>query len=278
MGESAQIWRLLPYSAAKADDELARGEALLTGMLTTGRPAVRWYGATQRALVIGSGQRLGEVDSAALRHTGVNLHRRASGGTAVLFVPGLLMQDLALPPDHPLYCTDITSSYAWLGAVWVEVLTRLGLSAVELVPVPTARTDTLATDDRVRRACFGGRSPYEVIVGGRKLVGFSQIRRRAGALFQVGLYSTWPGEALTALLRLTDEERSATSSALAARVVGLDELLPLVPEPALLMATFADVLAQQHGVMLEPVPWSDAEEAAAQIAAERYRPIDPGSF
>jgi lipoate-protein ligase A len=247
-------------------------------MLTTGRPAVRWYGATQRALVIGSGQRLGEVDSAALRHTGVNLHRRASGGTAVLFVPGLLMQDLALPPDHPLYCTDITSSYAWLGAVWAEVLTRLGLGAVELVPVPSARTDTLTTADLVRRACFGGRSPYEVIVGGRKLVGFSQIRRRAGALFQVGLYSAWPGEALTALLRLTDEERSTTSSALAARVVGLEELFPLVPEPALMMATFADVLAQRHGVTLEPVPWSDAEEDVAQSAAERYRPIDLGSF
>ena len=278
MSGVSQIWRLLPYSAAKADDELARSEALLMGLLTTGRPAVRWYGAAQQALVIGSGQRLSEVDSAALRQARVSLHRRASGGAAVLFVPGLLMQDIALPPDHPLYCTDITSSYAWLGAVWAETLARLGLSGIELVPVSSARADTLATAELVRRACFGGRSPYEVMVGGRKLVGFSQIRRRAGALFQVGIYSDWPGEALTALLRLSDEERSATSSALAARVVGLDELFPLVPEPTLLMATFADVLAQQHGVILEPVPWSAAEDTAAHGAAERYRPIDLGSF
>jgi lipoate---protein ligase len=270
-------WRLLPYSEDAADEELARGEGLLAGLLTTRRPAVRWYGARRLALVIGSGQRPNEVDGAALAVAGASLHRRASGGSAVLFVPGFLMQDLALPPGHPLYRSDVSESYAWLGAVWVEALGELGLAELELVSIAAARADARSADPLARRACFGGRSPYEVLAGGRKLVGFSQIRRRAGALFQVGIYAGWPGPALTALLRLSAAERADTAAALERRVVGLNALLPAPPAPEAIMGAFARALARRHGVELETTPWSPEELAAAQAAAGRYRAIDPAA-
>ncbi|HMQ34978.1 MAG TPA: ligase, partial [Chloroflexaceae bacterium] len=207
---------------------------------------------------------------------GATLPRRASGGTAVLFVPGFLMQDIALPPGHRLYRTDVSESYAWLGAVWAEALQTLGVEA-ELVDVPAARTDAREADARVRRACFGGRSPYEVLAGGRKLVGFSQIRRRPGALFQVGLYARWPGRELAALLRLPPAEREATATALAGRVAGLDELLAPPPAPGALMGAFAEALARRHGVALESDGWRPAELAAAAAARERYGPLDPAA-
>ncbi len=276
MSTLAEQWRLLPYSEASAGEELAAAEGLLAGLAEEARPGVRWYGARRPALVIGSGQRPHEVDGDAVVAAGGSLHRRASGGTAVLFVPGFLMQDIALPPGHPLYLSDVSESYAWLGAVWAEALGGLGIDA-ELIDVPSARADTRAADPLARRACFGGRSPYEVLAGGRKLVGFSQIRRRAGALFQVGLYAHWPGAELAALLRLPPAEREATAAALAGRVAGLDELLPAPPSPAAIMGAFAAALARRHGVALAPAPWRADELAAARAALPRYAALEPGA-
>lgn len=269
-------WRRLPASAEPAEVELAAAEALLAGLAHTSQPALRWYGARRLALVIGAGQRLSEVDGAALAASGVSLHRRASGGTAVLFAPGVLMQDIALPTGHPLFLQDVSESYRWLGEVWAETLAEHGL-ATTLVSVAAARVDGQALDPLVRRACFGGRSPYEVLAGGRKLVGFAQLRRRPGALFQVALYTHWPGRELAALLRLAPGERATLTAALAARVTGLAEVLPVSPPVEQLSASFERVLARRHGVTLSAAGWRHDELAAISIARARYRPIDPGA-
>lgn len=267
-----QRWRLLPTSAAPAAAELAAAEALLAGLALLPQPALRWYQALAPALVIGSGQRPGEIDPAACRSAGVSLHRRASGGTAVLFDPGFLMQDLAIPISHPLYHHDVSESYRWLGEVWALTLGRLGMPA-DLIGIGAARSDAQQAPALVRRACFGGRSPYEVLVGGRKLVGFSQIRRRAGALFQVGLYTHWPGPALADLLALTDSERATLVDLLEARVVGLDALLPTPPSLPAVADAFAVALAERHGVVLEPGAWRADELAAANAGLPRYAPL-----
>jgi lipoate---protein ligase len=263
------VWRLLPSDSDDPAADLAAGTAMLAELPATERPAVRWYSAATTALVIGSGQKLNEIDAEAIRSTGVTVHRRASGGTAVLFVPGLLMQDIALPITHPLYSPDVTASYAWLGAAWSDALAELGVNAAP-VSVAAARADTAVLDPLVRRACFGGQSPYEVLVNGRKLVGFAQVRRRQGALLQVGLYTDWPGRELAALLALTPTERSELTERLRRRVVGLRELRTPPPDSATIQSAFAHALYRRHGVHLEPSPWSAAERTALDNARARF--------
>lgn len=269
---AAELWRLLPEQAADPAYDLAAGSAMLAGLAATARPAVRWYGAERPALVIGSGQHLNEIDHDALRAAGISLHRRASGGTAVFFAPGFLMQDIALPIDHPLHTPDVTASYAWLGEVWAAALAALGITAAP-VSVAEARADTQTLDPLVRRACFGGRSPYEVLAGGRKLVGFAQVRRRQGALLQVGVYTHWPGRELADLLALNTTERSALTERLAQRVVGLDALLPAPPGYAAIQAAFARALYERHTVKLEATPWSAVEQEALHAAGARFAPL-----
>ncbi len=265
---SNNTWRLLPSSAGTAQNELASAEALLAGLQCVPRAAVRWYESPALALVIGSGQKLAEIDLDACATAGVSLHRRASGGSAVLFVPGLLMQDLVLPPGHPLALSDVSESYRWLGEVWAEMLGRMEIPAAP-ISVLEAREDTRALGPLLRRACFAGRSPYEIIAGGRKLVGFSQVRRRHGILFQIGVYSRWPGADLARLLRFASED----AEALATRVTGLDELLPTPPTPTALMRAFAEVMAIRHAVDLVPDEWREDELAAMHDALPRYAPI-----
>ncbi|MBX0326391.1 ligase [Oscillochloris sp. ZM17-4] len=211
----SNTWRLLPHSAGDAQRELASAEALLAGLLAVPTSAMRWYESPGPALVIGSGQKIAEVDLAACAAAGASLHRRASGGTAVLFVPGLLMQDIVLPPGHALALSDVSESYRWLGEAWADALGRLGAPAAP-ISVAEAREDTRALGPLLRRACFAGRSPYEILAGGRKLVGFSQVRRRHGTLLQVGLYAHWPGAALAGLLRLAAGEAAPLAEGLAA--------------------------------------------------------------
>ncbi|MCS6880885.1 MAG: ligase [Oscillochloridaceae bacterium] len=268
----ATSWRFLPYSEDPPEVELARAEALLAGLAQLPRPALRWYGARRPALVIGSGQRLADVDESVLAATGITLHRRASGGAAVLFTPGFLMQDIALPAEHPLHQQDVSESYRWLGEAWVATLGEFGIAA-RLVSIPEARADAHILDPLARLACFGGRSPYEVLVGERKVAGFSQIRRRPGALLQAGLYTCWPGRELAALLRLPPAGRERLATLLEGRAAGLADLLPEPPLPERIIAAFGRVLANQHGVSLAPADWREDELALAAAAQARFAPI-----
>jgi lipoate-protein ligase A len=233
---------------------------------------LRWYGAEARALVLGTSQKLTDVDASAYRNAGVTLHRRASGGAAVLFVPAMLMQDIALPTGHRLFSADVTESYRWLGEVWLATLARLGL-AVRLVSVAEARADTVALHPLLKKACFGGRSPYEVMVGERKLVGFSQVRRRQGALLQVGVYRRWQPQQLVELLALPTAERERLTELLLARGVGLDELTPAPVPFTLLAETFAAILSELHGISLVPSDWNEEERAAQAAALPKYQPL-----
>ena len=84
-------------------------------------------------------------------------------------------------------------AYAWLGEGLTRALGRLGWAARAIAPDEARRDNAaLRADERpgataLRRTCFGGRSPYEVLVAGRKVVGLCQVRRRAGTLYQVGI-------------------------------------------------------------------------------------------
>jgi lipoate-protein ligase A len=49
--------------------------------------------------------------------------------------------------------------------------------------------------DTLKWACFGGLSPWEVVVGQRKIVGLAQVRRRTGVLLASGTLISppdWP--------------------------------------------------------------------------------------
>jgi lipoate-protein ligase A len=251
---------------------LAGGPALLAGVEQTGVPAVRWYGMDPPALIVGSSQRLEEIDQAACAASGLRIHRRRSGGGAVLSAD-MLMLDLALPRAHPLYIDDVTESYRWIGEVWAAALRHLGVDG-RVASVGAARADAHALDPLVRRVCFGGLSPYEVMVEQRKLVGLAQVRRRGGALYQVGMYLRWAPQHTAALMAATPGERVVLEQQLAARVAGLEELCDA--SSGEVIAAVESALARLAGFALSDDAWSEGEIAARAAEAGRYAAIDRG--
>lgn len=224
---SASPPRVLPYDTAPASVQIAAGSAMLAG-LEHGGPAMRWYAVDRPAALLGMSQQQDLLDAEAVRAAGVGVHRRPSGGGLVLADELLLMLDLALPHGHPRATADLTESYRWLGEAVAEGLRALG-GAVRVLPVAEARADAARLAPPLASICFAGRSPYEVLAGERKIVGLAQVRRRPGALFQVGVYTRWEPHRTAALIAIPPSQRAALEAALASRVAGLDDVLAQPP-------------------------------------------------
>lgn len=187
------------------------------------------------ALVMGSGQRADTVDLDACRIASVAVVRRRSGGGAVLVEPGAMTWfDVVVPADDPSFASvalDVGASMRWLGNHLATALASVGVgTAGESIDVVGSmhRTSWSAT------VCFAGLGPGEIVLDGRKLIGVSQRRTRAGSRFQCSVHQVWHPERLIPLLA---EPRPA--------VAELAPVATLAPDlAAALPAAVADVLAR----------------------------------
>ncbi len=109
--------------------------------------------------------------------------------------------DLILPAGDPLWQADVGRATWWVGAAWASALeASAGVSA-------DVWRGAMQRNPWSARVCFAGLGPGEVRIAGQKVVGVSQRRTRAGALFQTALLLEWNPGGLLALLRLEDSER-----------------------------------------------------------------------
>ena len=255
--------------------QLALSEALLAGLAERPEPALRWYVTSREALALGNGQRPQVVNEEAAHARGVGVFRRTSGGTAVLVDANALSMEVALPAGHALASSDIVKAYRWLGEVWAEALRSLGVAEARAIPTDEVRAlPALAKDDPVRLACYGTLSPWEVVVGERKLVGLCQLRRRAGVLYQAGVHFHWAPERLVSLLALPEETRTELVQRLRTTTIGLDEAAGRSLTPAEVIAAVEASIEESHGVTLTPGAWRADELARAEaIERERFSPL-----
>jgi lipoate-protein ligase A len=255
--------------------QLALAEGMLAGVAATGVPAFRWYVPAQPALVLGNGQAPSLPNLAACRAHGVRPYRRTSGGTAVVVDAGLLSLDLALPATHALNTSDVVRAYQWLGETWERALHELGIVKARALPTEEVRAiPPLAKDDPLRLSCYGTLSPWEVVIGKRKIVGLCQVRRKAGALYQVGVYLHFDPKALGELLDLNNNQRKVLGTRLHNAAVGLDVAGGRAYTRDEVIAAFENALAPLPGLHLASAQWLPAErEAAKRIERERFQPL-----
>ncbi|TWG98521.1 biotin/lipoate A/B protein ligase family protein [Nocardioides sp. J9] len=173
----------------------------------------------RRGLVLGSAQQETTADPAATALAGVEVVRRRSGGGAVYVDPArCVWVDVVVPPGDPRWSDDVRASAYWLGGAWQRALQALGVDA-ELYEGGLEQTPW------GRLVCFAALGPGEVLVGGRKAVGISQRRTRAGARFQCIAYDRWEPADVLGLLQMTDEDRREAAADLADRAVGVGDRL-----------------------------------------------------
>ena len=128
----------------------------------------------------------------------------------MLWGPDLIALDVMVPKGHPLHSDDVVEAYRWVGETLASALGSLDMSVRALPPDEARR----ANDPHLAElACYAGRSPWEVVLGERKVVGLSQVRRRQGTLVQAGFALHLDGPGLAGLLRLEPDDRHRVAGA-----------------------------------------------------------------
>lgn len=151
---------------------------------------------TRPAIVLGSTQPDDVVDRHAAAAAGVDVVRRRSGGGAVWVAPDdPIWVDVLIPRDDPLWTDDVGHAFLPVGRAWADALTSAGLADCTVHDGPLAPTEWSSL------VCFSGTGPGEVLRGGRKVVGISQRRTRAGARFQCAVLRRWDPSSLRSVLR-----------------------------------------------------------------------------
>lgn len=170
------------------------------------------------ALVLGSAQSESAVNVHRLREHDVELVRRTSGGGAVLVEPDALAWiDVMIPSDDALWSDDVGQAFMWLGDTWCEALEPLGIKG-------KMHEGALVRDEWSDLVCFAGLGPGEVTFEGAKVVGLSQKRVRAGAMFHGSALLRWEPERLVELLELPDAERSRALAAVRPRASAISDV------------------------------------------------------
>lgn len=225
-------------------------------MVPGAAPVHSWSTVRAPALVLGRSAGAPAADAMAAAREGVEVVGRSSGGGPVLWDRDLLALDVVLPRGHALAGDDVVAAYRWLGEAVAGALRALGARDVELIGVERAR-EARRRPGGAADACFGGLSPYEVLAGGRKVLGLSQARRRPGALLQAGIPMRLDAPRLARLMG----RDAAFARALAQAAAGLDEVAPGTSAADVVAAVDAAV-AERAGVRFRDDDLGEAERAA----------------
>ncbi|HEY1016021.1 MAG TPA: lipoate--protein ligase family protein [Herpetosiphonaceae bacterium] len=253
-------WRLILSPPLDGATNMALDHALARA---AGRgdapPTLRFYRWQPACLSLGYFQRLErDADQAACAAEGVAIVRRPTGGRAILH-DREVTYSLAAPAGTPGLGGRILDSYRTISAALLAGLRALGLAA-EWAAQAASGADHSA-------ACFDTPGDFEIVAGGRKLLGSAQTRT-GGAVLQHGtLLLSADAARLHRLLRLPPD---LSSDALAARMVALDELLPAPSWDDAVAALIAG-FEQSWGLAFAPGEPTAAEWAlAAELREQRY--------
>ncbi|MCS7010101.1 MAG: lipoate--protein ligase family protein [Anaerolineales bacterium] len=260
------VWRIVLHpTPMRGAWNMAVDEALLE---STGRgdslPTLRLYAWSPACLSLGYAQPVGDVDRVRLERLGWDLVRRPTGGRAVLHVDELTYS-VTGPTEEPRLAGTVLESYSRLAEALVEALSLLGLpvTIVDRQPLRAQASNPV---------CFEVPSTYEITVGGKKLVGSAQTRRREGVLQHGALPLTGDITRILQVLSFPEEEkRMRAIEALRARATTVESVLgrPVSWQEA--AAAFQEAFARRLNLRLVEGELTAAEEARAhQLQIEKY--------
>lgn len=219
MSEAPQTWRLILSPPAAGPWNMAVDEAIAThagrGEVPT---TLRFYQWDPPCVSLGRHQPLSDIDLDRCHALGYGLVRRPTGGRAILHTDELTYS-VAGPQHNPLLAGAVLDSYLRLSQGLLAGLSHLGLSVQKAPGGSRAGTDPGAV-------CFEVPSAYEIVAGGRKLVGSAQSRRQGWVLQHGTLPLVGDVTRLVDVIAVAhDAERQPMRTALAGRAVTASELL-----------------------------------------------------
>jgi lipoyl(octanoyl) transferase len=258
-------WRLLTTPPAHGAWNMAVDEAILEAVGRGDSPStLRLYAWEPACLSLGYAQPLADVDFHSLEAHGWELVRRPTGGRAILHTDELTYSVIA-PLDEPRVAGSVLESYSHLASALMEALRQLNLP-VEIHEQEVGKSKT------PNPVCFEVPSTSEITVGGKKLVGSAQARRKEGILQHGSLPLTGDLSRIIQVLVFPDNEgrkqaghrlleRATTVETALGRVVSWDEAAQAFTTA---FASVLDLTLQQDELSPQEV------KRGEELAAEKY--------
>lgn len=234
-------WRWIVDGPEVGEVNMARDEALLEAVgAGTSPPTLRFYQWSPPTISLGYFQSWAEYESLPHPAGELAVVRRQTGGGAILHDRELTYA-LVMPNDHPFLNENSPNQlYHHVHGVTAEVLANLG---IETAKGPVGGR----CSQRGPFFCFERHSCFDLLAGGRKIMGSAQ-RRNARAVLQHGSLI---------LERRFDQQDCAAVADFVAAPTCVDIIQPLA----------AGILGQDHG---EPGQWRPAERARATELVAKY--------
>lgn len=173
--KSFGMWRLIDSGAGLASENMAIDEALLKSCeLGESHPTLHFYTWKTPSISLGYFQDISEairVNECLVK--GIQVVRRITGGRAVVHQKDVSFS-LIFPAKGGIVPSGISSSYKMISQGLIEGLRSLGIMAD--ISESGGLQNGCKKEERDLSACFLTRIRFEVMVSGRKLLGFAQRR------------------------------------------------------------------------------------------------------
>lgn len=258
-------WRLLRHAPASGVRNMAIDDAILElARKGAAPPTLRLYDWLPATLSLGLAQPLGDVDDERLGTYGWGVVRRPTGGRAILHVDELTYSVIG-PNDEPRLAGGVLESYKRISGALMASLQALGLRVQQQ---PTS----MISNGEAGPVCFEVPSDYEITLGGKKLIGSAQARRKGGVLQHGSLPLFGDIARITQALRYEDEAaRQLSAERVRARAATAEEGLGRAPTYAEAAAAFVAGFSEALNIeLIEGELSAEEEAAAAGYEAERY--------
>lgn len=266
---SRDTWRLIYTPAAHGAWNMAVDEAMMEAAgVGAVPPTLRLYDWQPPCLSLGHAQPLADANQEALQVNGWGLVRRPTGGRAILHIDELTYS-VAGPQSDPHLTGGVLESYRILAQALLLALDLLGIHA-QALEKPAADPPTKSAP--VNPVCFEVPSNYEITVGGKKLIGSAQARRKNGVLQHGSLPLYGDLRRIVQGLSFSDNEtQRAAASRLLDRATTAEQILgsPITWEAT--AQAFVQAFQSALNLDLRPGELTAQEMAhASQLVEEKY--------
>ena len=262
-------WRLIIDKPLTGALNMAFDEAVMNSVMQgLVPPTIRFYQWSPPAVSLGYFQNMEkELDVEECRRKGVDVVRRLTGGRAVLHRHEFTYSLIA-PEDNQKIAGSILQSYLTVSRGLVLGLAELGVKA-EL-------SEGKKHSEFNSAACFDAPSWYEMVVGGRKLVGSAQTRR-GGCILQHGsIPLDMDTDLLFTVLKFGSEKlRERAKSFFLAKATCLTDILGYSPEFDKLCKSFKHGFETALEICLdEAKPFDEEVSMAEELSVGKYAADD----
>ena len=265
----SDTWRLLMTPAAHGAWNMAADEAILEHIgRGEARSTLRLYAWEPACLSLGHAQPFADVDVERIRARGWEMVRRPTGGRAILHTDELTYSVIG-PTNEPWLAGSVLESYNRLACALLQAVRTLGLDAQSK---PLSLNMGGGHRDSTNPVCFEVPSAYEITVGGKKLIGSAQARRKEGVLQHGSLPLVGDLGRITEALVFPDEAaRKEAAERLLARATTAETPLGRAVSWDEAAQAMIRAFESELDLQFEPGDLSASEQArAAELVDEKY--------